>query len=353
MIRWVSFSDFRGFHRLRVGPFKRLNLIVGKNNAGKSSLLEGLFLLAGPTNPELPMRLSAIRGVEQFRNDAEEVWGWLFNRRKTDRPIQLEAGLPLDRTRMLTITIGESKGYKLRPRKGDRPGRRSSLSTSATERPVQLDMRYRDESGKTYVTSAVLKEASIEFQRDEQARLENTIYISSRGGVSAENAERYSRLEEVGREGEILEAMKRLEPRLKRLAVLVTGSGPVVHGDLGFGHMVPVHFMGEGFGRLLTTLLAMAASPKGMTLIDEIEAGLHYSAMVQAWEAVEEMSRRENVQVMATTHNYECLKAAQEVFGETDEFAVFRLDRTDDEVEAVEFTTEMMGIALDTGLEVR
>ncbi len=79
----VTLRRFRGFKEFEVGPLDRFNLILGRNNVGKTSFLEGIFLLLGPTNPTLPLQVSVLRGIEQFRSDPEELWGWLFFEKKT------------------------------------------------------------------------------------------------------------------------------------------------------------------------------------------------------------------------------------------------------------------------------
>ena len=89
--------------------------------------------------------------------------------------------------------------------------------------------------------------------------------------------------------------LRLLEPRLRRLAVLVTGDIPVIHGDIGIGRMMPISMMGEGTGRLLSILLAMANAPGGTVLIDEIENGLHHSVLAPVWHALAQAARHAKV----------------------------------------------------------
>nr|MBL0687766.1 AAA family ATPase [Sulfurospirillum sp.] len=43
-ISFIEIEKFRSFDNLRVSGFKRVNLIGGKNNIGKTSLLEAISL---------------------------------------------------------------------------------------------------------------------------------------------------------------------------------------------------------------------------------------------------------------------------------------------------------------------
>lgn len=323
---------------------------------GKTALLEATFLLLGPTNPELPLRVNVFRGIEQMKNDPEEIWGWLFYDKNFDQPIKLAATTEGGKERKLDLVLKEPSD--LRGTNGARrPAARKSVSTISTtdSSPAELHLRYKSETGSQFHTRAYLKETGLGFARAKPIVLPTSVYITARGGYSSENPERYSRLEEVGKEKEILPVLQTLEPRLKRLAVLAGMSGPMIHGDIGLDRMVPVPFMGEGVGRLMTILLAIVSCTGGVVLVDEIETGLHYSAMTGVWSALARAARQFDVQIIATTHSWECLKAAQQAFTDADpyDFALHRLDRQGEIVRSVAYGKEQIEMALSSGLELR
>lgn len=366
MIRSISISGFRGFRKLGVDPLDRFNLFLGRNNVGKTAFLEACYLLAGPTNPELPLRINAFRGIEQLRMDPDELWGWLFNNKDLTSTIELRATLENGRERTLKILLKEPKEYRGLSGRGlsgrGRSARKKSMkndllttATTGTTSPPDLILRYRNERGESINTRAYLKEGGLGFEHDRTERLPNSIYMVARAGYSSENPERFSKLEEIGAEQQLLPPMKVLEPRLKRLAVLVTGNGPMVHGDIGLGRMVPIPMMGEGMGKLLTLLLSISTAKDAAVLIDEIETGLHYSVMSQVWTAVAQAARKNNTQVLATTHSWECLLAAHQAFssGEAYDFRLHRLDRFNGEVESQTYDRKKIELAIESGLELR
>ena len=53
MIKKITIENFRCFDKLKVLGFERVNLISGKNNAGKTALLEAIFLNSAPTRYSL------------------------------------------------------------------------------------------------------------------------------------------------------------------------------------------------------------------------------------------------------------------------------------------------------------
>ena len=356
MFQCLSVKGFRGFKSLRVEGLDRFNLFLGRNNVGKTALLESIFLLAGPINPNLPLVLSALRGIDQFRNNPEELWGWLFYLKNLKGEIVLELETVAHKRRSLSITLGERNRipYKALPTKqSDNSG---SLVTASTEiKPAELLLRYRNESNARFESKAFLTESGIKFERNKTLPIPSSVFVLARGSSSPENAERLSALQEVGKEGDMLPALQVVEPRLKRLSILVTAAGPTIHGDIGIDRLIPLPMMGDGLGRLLTLLLSIISSENGFVMVDEVDSGFHFSVMASVWSAIAQLAREKNVQVFATTHSWECLKAAHESFTKSDvyDFRLHRLDRVDDLVTSTTYDKEMIDTALSAGLELR
>jgi AAA15 family ATPase/GTPase len=62
-LKYLKITNFRGFDSLEIDGFSKINLFVGKNNVGKTSILESIFLLLGTSNPMLPSNINSFRGV--------------------------------------------------------------------------------------------------------------------------------------------------------------------------------------------------------------------------------------------------------------------------------------------------
>jgi len=182
------------------------------------------------------------------------------------------------------------------------------------------------------------------------------IFLPARGRIPrAEDASRFGKLELIGQQDLVLKALQVIEPRLRRLAVVVVGEVPVIHGDIGLGRLMPLPLMGEGMARLTSLVLAIANTPKGVVLVDEIENGLHHSVLPKVWRAVGETARAFNTQVFATTHSFECIVAAHRAFseGEGYDFRLHRLEQVDDFIRVVTYDQETVDAAIEMGLEVR
>ncbi|MDR1074512.1 MAG: AAA family ATPase, partial [Treponema sp.] len=59
----INITNFRSIAELNLENFKQVNLITGRNNCGKTTALEALFLISGMSNPELPVKINNFRDL--------------------------------------------------------------------------------------------------------------------------------------------------------------------------------------------------------------------------------------------------------------------------------------------------
>jgi len=132
----------------------------------------------------------------------------------------------------------------------------------------------------------------------------------------------------------------------------MAGGQPVILCDIGLLELVPLSSLGGGILRLTVLLLSIASARGGMEQIDEVEAELHHSAMSTAWAAIQSVARQFDVQVVATTHSLECVRAAHDAVDET-EFRLIRVEQDGDEIRTEHYDAEPLASALDFEMEVR
>lgn len=181
-------------------------------------------------------------------------------------------------------------------------------------------------------------------------------FLSPLESFPAEDADRFSLIEREGRQEVVVEALREMEPRLVRLAVLTQGGQARVHAQLsGHQRLIPVGMMGGGFARLLSMLTLVATSPGGVVLIDEVENGLHHQTLTSVWRALFAMATKNKCQIFVTTHSRECLMAAFEVSVERgrEELSMHRLQWVSDKLECVRLEARHLKLAAEMGLEVR
>ena len=353
-------SDFRCFGRLRIDELGLVNLIGGKNNVGKTALLEALFVHSGAPNPELVLGLDALRGIGELRirpRRAHEVlWPSLFKEFDTSRVIELVAEYGRGRRRTVKLReVSETDAVdvhldRLFPPKEDQ----IFLSTEATSRVLQVS--YEDEGEKPQVRYIKIEDGRARIRPRPTDPSAPAYFLPAHAWPDLPRlADQFGQLEINKREDVLKDALKVIEPELHKLSVVVIGEVPVIHGDIGLERLVPLPLMGGGIVRLATLILAINSAENGIIMVDEIENGIHHSVLHNMWRVVAEAARESNTQVFATTHSLECVTAAHEVFSTTgpDDFRLHRLDRDADEIRTVTYGGSSLSAAIDSDLEVR
>ena len=368
MYRSFTIKNFRCFDELTIEGMGRINLIAGKNNVGKTALLEALWVHHGKVNPDLCSRIEGFRGLEQL--NPESFLGNLFHSFDRGLSIILSAqGSWQDTPRRLEVWAEDPSSFEIPLR--DTGGSHLDTQTNASRILRSSDvvvMEYSSAQEETIRSKGRLverqlgpgsREVSLEmFYHEGQPTTGHPIGVLLTGlrpSVSNEDIKRFSDLEVQNSQNGIVEILQEVEPRLKRLAVVSIGVTPTIYAEIGLGRLVPLQLLGEGMSRIFSFALAIASAPGGVVLVDEIENGIHHSVMEKVWKAIGAFARSYDVQLFATTHSYECIGAAYRAFeaDEEDELRLFRIERTlEGKYRSVKFDRERLGSVLQFNMEV-
>ncbi len=369
----LEIQRFRIFRHLKIPRLGRVNLITGKNNVGKSCLLEALWLYARRGSPSLIWQLleardegsrPPIRGEEGAeertlalrhlfygRNDLREYfdeppnikigpvnsqaddllsidigWGAILSEDKEGRQ-ELHLQFPPEeyhtrtlepQTMFLVIQFGAHKNVI----RG--PGWLSSQSSSMIIGPKEISCVFVPANGLETSQIGQLWDAVILTDLEEDVL--NSLHI-----IALE-----------------VEGVGLIEPEKRRERI------PIVR-IASFSNPVPLRSMGEGMTRLFGTALALVNAKDGMLLIDEVDSGLHYSVHPDLWRLIFQVAHRLNVQVFATTHSWDCIEGFQKAAEEDqhEEGLLIRLDEIEEEIVPTLFDESELGIVTRRQIEVR
>jgi hypothetical protein len=374
---YTSFSieNFRCIKEMTLEPLARVNLIAGKNNMGKTALLEALWLHSGPNLPDLGDRLARFRGIPG--QEPVRLMHDLFNDFDPERTISLSAkgegevgkGMLRVKSRPMdsAVTAPGPNGHSPPPR-----GSQESDVSAVSDTEIVFD--YTDEEGQKYVSSGwwarsgghavqVGANAQMLFTNEGMAGKRanmpgrpTNIFISARQRTGPEeDVQRFGEAELEGYADRIANFLKRVDARIERLMTIAAPPAAMVYADVGLSRPVPIGFLGDGVGRLLSMALAFHQARNGMILIDEVENGLHYTALRTVWKHLNWLSQEFDVQVFATTHSGECMVAARDAFAymNDEDLHFHRLDLQDGRIVATTYPFGAFDFTLDYGAEIR
>lgn len=371
MYESIRVANFRSLRQMKVQDLGRLNLFVGPNNVGKTSLLEAVWLLQSPANIALTFGLALARGLTplqlQQNPDSESVWHPLFYGMQTGNPIDLAATRVDGTEEALDISLS---GEWVGDIETNGNGAVSSLATSviagnATAPPQTLVYRFTG-GGINAATSTF----SFGFGRanartdpvftshpDLATRL--PLFLFARQRTSPEElAARFTKAQDTVGTESLVRSLRVLEPDLRDMSIgyYMGDRQPSLRAHLnGLDRPMPLQLLGDGVGRLADILLAVPTVRNGVLLVDEIENGLYYRNLIPSWRAINITSREANVQLFATTHSLECVRAVVEALseGDGDDFRLHRLERDGGDVRVVTYGLATARETLALNLEFR
>jgi len=383
MLESLKIEGFRGFQNFEMANLGRINLLVGKNNSGKTSILEAIqFLYA--QNIDIFLETISYRGE----------FGWS------------ESNLP-SRTKVFEI-CHLFPGHEIIPSKeiiiiGSRESHQESVTISVKSIPIQLslfsdknddlnnDNIFDDEEWNQLLLSigwsqsqkliqlellanGTLARDSIRRRMASLSRISHKIGIDNKielkfltpfSLTSFDMAALFDNIVLSPLEDLIIESLKIIEPKIERIASIGSGKYSTAN-NLGVrggflikiknhDQPIPIGSLGDGFWRMLGLVLAMVNLENGILLVDEIDSGLHFTVMTDMWKVVWETAKKLNIQVFATTHSRDCWQSLAELITEekiTDnEITIQRIDK--EKSQSVIFDPEEIVIAATSNLEVR
>lgn len=346
----LRIQNFRTFKDLTIDRLGRVNLIVGKNNVGKTSLLEAINMyVRGGTGSSLADIVSGrqLDALDEYRSTTESEFGvglpserhLFFGRPDLSMVGPDDEGLPDSRTIHIQSSPERNQPFRM-------------WLKLFTDRHSGVDLRIKvgDKEG---ISSRVLGEKTV------------SVFLSSRD-VRAEAEEYWDQIALTEDEDRIIDALRIIDdvedigltaPRSKNGGPEPTERFPIARLK-GQDRPEPLSNLGEGMNRIFAMTVGLIRAEDGILLIDEIENGLHYSVQPDLWRMIFEIAQKLDVQVFATTHSYDCIQAFQQVseeYGPSESMLVSlrRREEEPEDIVAVLSDREDLGAVVNANIEVR
>lgn len=348
MFHNIEINRFRGIKYSKIEGFKQINLFFGKNNCGKSSLLDAFFLISGISNPKLPLNVNIIRNYRRLESSDMKLDFYSLD---LSSPIVIKA--ENDETRELQISVVESSSSKV-----NLLGEDNNVVSTDLDNKYGLVLKYKVDE-QAYESSIIMSHSSnnsLEQRIKMPAHYKEKLtcrYLNPKFDFTTSIDGLVDVIKNKD-EAFIVNALRLIEPNIKDFVL----SQNEVLVDIGLNKRIPINMMGDGARKILSILTSIYECKNGIVLIDELSNGFHYSVMKWVWRSIVSVAKKNNVQIFATTHDLDSIKGLRDaaMSGENyDDFIVcFKLQRTsDNELKSYTYSLDSVDYSLTQEIEIR
>ncbi len=384
MLKEIRIKNFRGFDELEISNFKKINLFVGKNSGGKTSVLEALFLALKPysnslyelykgrglpmnhvirqtsqpqqNQPQKPQQDQPQIQIQQFASPTwSAIFGFLKNngnqKQNTSIEVESEFGhLELKRTVILKPYFFSSEKLNQSQESFEfiEKSQNQTHENSDFFYISSVDENLRNNSEKSYFSTGIPKlkevpdcaDVSQNGFSDSQAKLAKDSKINyptfkiffHLTGVANDLSlgARFEKIRDSEFSEKLVNLMQKIDDKIREFRFDNKGSIEVVIEVEGKKHALPFGLLGDGAKKIFSILCSIPSCKNGVLLIDEIENGIHHTSQKLFWDFAIATAKEFNVQIFATTHSYEAIEALDKSYKETCELKGKTLEEDDE-----------------------
>ena len=348
-INELTICSLRGLRNLRLPQLGNVNLFVGDNNSGKTTVLEAISLFCRPLDPLNWVATARGRTIKSSRESRVDAVRWLFpqNDAEPDDPyykgnvcIAGEGAFPCSEASAHFAGLGadersNSSGWDDEdedeesdsPIDGDDEDSLDTDSSVVFGAEVTLSAHVHPEDHRRLQPFELWEDNRFLWRDTPKEPKLNVVTISPFSHrVEQLQVTQLTDTILADQEFSILECVRLIDPEIASLKILSRrGIRPTLWlRRKGTGYS-PLYVLGDGFRRVLTIALGLVRSQNGVLLIDEIETAIHKDALVEVFQWLVEAAAHYNVQLFATTHSLEAVDALVASKEHRDEIVTYRL----------------------------
>lgn len=341
-LSYLDIKHFRGIQNLELKDLSTLNIIVGDNNCGKTSLLEAITLLESPDSIRNMLVNSSKRdgsNISKF-----ELFLEMFPKdQENERSIHLKS-----------VINDSSNDLKI---------------NGSISEVIDFDNNDMEFESKVFEGSIVLSQdnedilnRNIYIQENKQLRasgsqnLINIVYVTPHDHIKEKLLNRTIEIIKDGEKKEIISLLKMFDDSICGFEILPNSTNNtsvyIEHKKYG---LMPLSSFGDGVKKVITLSSAILSSKEGILLIDEIETAIHKNMIKEVFNWFVKACLKYSVQLICTTHSLEVIDAMiDSVNNRLDELVCFRIESQEESIYTTRFSgTKLKDIRTLLGQDVR
>lgn len=322
MLSDISIKNFRCFNDSSFNGFNRINLIGGKNNAGKTALLEALLVNFFPSNP-------AIRLIQKFRDEddktarkyPERTWENIFFNQQKDLKIIFNSCYSDNSISSVEIRCDENIDdfikYVEEKNSEDKDFVQITNNLVNTSNSALHIDAFKN--GEKYTSTVLVASMQGQVGKGKGTPDPNLVdFIHSRLAFSAQSlASDFDNALDNGYYEYIIEGLRVIDNSIIEARTSSVGS-PVIKIKRMGEKPLPLSYFGDSIYKITSVILKLLnGKENSVLLIDEIENGIHYSSHANYWNLLFKLAEKFKIQIFATSHSLEMIKSFNEVARKT------------------------------------
>ncbi|MDB9315800.1 AAA family ATPase [Spirulina sp. CS-785/01] len=361
-----TISGFRAFKTIELNKLGQINIIVGDNNSGKTSLLEAIFLFCSPLDPRHWFEVSKrsisssrfLSNLSSFRPDIESI-RWIFHHHNNNYEnilIKSNGKTPITQLNVELSDLyvfDENDGQQLSFPFGSEELDDEVTLTNTEKEGLEMAIQVKslsDSLEKTQVLQFVEGERFI-YRKKHQPFIETNIISPAYYHSISTKLSRLI-LSNKQNKKELLNLLQIFDPNINDIMLLSPNKRSEIyieHQQLG---ITPLDIFGDGMKKTLTLALAILSTQKGVLLIDEIETSIHISALKEVFSWLVKSCFQNNIQIFLTTHSLEAVDTMIQSTENIDDIVAFQFNDQDNTNKRLSGDL-LSRIRLNRGLDIR
>lgn len=322
-IRKIDINTYRGINNLSLDNLGDINILVGDNNSGKTSVLESILLLSNPSSFGNVVTVSRMR--DQFKRlsmgslSFYDSFICMFNMMKEKKRIDISGEIYYKRVSIQIqgefqkVIVDKRDFMSKLPFRTKKDINEDSINQSEEIEGFNGELISRIESKQMTFLGAEPTVQPISYHKyisrvaiGKEKPIINTRFISTIEHIVENTFSNITRESQVTKE--VVEVLKIFDENIINLKLIQDDDNRVIqiveHKLLG---NTPLSVYGDGIKKVIALANGIVGSENGVLLIDEIETSIHKSAMKEVFSWIVEACKRFNVQLFFTTHSIEAV----------------------------------------------
>ena len=310
----MEISNFRCFQQITIENLSKITIIGGKNNSGKSAVLETFMLPNILLSLDYFKFFSAVRNAGEQIVSANQIWNPLFYRMGNTDELEIKYEHDDDKT---SITFSKVYIDRMKSSTTGTDAMIRKFNDNSFKKNFTLRMKYTNQkqtiSGEYAIQRDMMNNNIISFRPDTEisvpiVSLENTYYYKQTvylpqlpewiSQVSFDNDKKKL----------LITALQKFDENIIDIMTILENNTSFVYIKFNSGDVIPINYLGDGINKAISLLLCLLNFSDGILLIDEIENGLYFKLYDEILPILCETALSTNCQIIITTHNKDIIK---------------------------------------------